>query len=185
MSGFVSPPALAWLRALRIDLGVETEKEPSASHLSLRVYRDSHFSSTAEIASLQRNVFHASIRISARVRGDSGAVAGMFTYMNDSTESDIEILTRDRTNLVHYTNQPTADPDGVTIPAATSALTLPEGLLWTDWNVHRLDWTPWVSAWYINGVHLVNKTYGIPQFPSYLTLNMVCASFGNPSRSWL
>lgn len=36
---------------------------------------------------------YASVRLRARVFGDAGACAGMFTVYDDDNESDIEILT--------------------------------------------------------------------------------------------
>jgi hypothetical protein len=97
----------------------------------------------------------------------------MFTVLNDSTESDIEILTRDPPNYIRYTNQPSVDAEGEVIPGAETDATLPDSAVWTDWNTHRIDWTPRISAWYVNDIFLANKTYGIPKSPSYLTLNMV------------
>lgn len=143
----------------------------SMTELVLRTHRNNGFSSTGEVESTQKNVFHASIRLHARVQGASGAVAGMFTYLNDSQESDIEILTRDPTNLIRYTNQPD-EKDGLTVKQSEVDPTLPDGTDWTDWNTHRLDWTPDVSAWYVNDVFVASNTYGIPSLPSYLTLNM-------------
>jgi hypothetical protein len=97
----------------------------------------------------------------------------MFTYFNDSTESDIEILTRNTTNLVQYTNQPDIDSEGHTIVAAGTTSTLPNNRIWTGWNVYRLDWLPDSSNWYINNIFVTNKTYGVPKYPSYLVMNMV------------
>lgn len=103
----------------------------------------------------------------------------MFTYLNDTCESDIEILTRDPANHIRYTNQPPLGSDGDTVVAAgTTDATLPAGVAWTDWNTHRIDWTPRVSAWYVNDIFVANETYGIPQFPSYLNINMV--SYNTP-----
>ena len=145
--------------------------DPSMTELVLRTHRNSNFSSTAEVESNQRNLFYASIRIRARIHGASGAVAGMFTYLNDSTESDIEILTRDPTNEIRYTNQP-SEKDGLTVKQAEVDATLPDGGVWTDWNTHRLDWTKELSAWYVNDQLAAKNTYGIPSLPSYLTLNL-------------
>jgi beta-glucanase (GH16 family) len=122
---------------------------------------------------LQANIFYASIRIQARVFGNSGAVAGLFTYLNDSTESDIEILTRDPADKIRYTNQPSTNAQGHTIAAAGIDATLPDAVQWTDWTTQRLDWTPSMSAWYANDILVANNTYGIPNLPSYLVLNMV------------
>jgi hypothetical protein len=101
----------------------------------------------------------------------------MFTYLNDSCESDIEILTRDPLNHIRYTNQPDTGPDGWDVPAAGTDATLPDSIVWTDWTTHRIDWTPRISVWYANNIFVSNKTYGIPQFPSYLTINLVCSFF--------
>lgn len=96
---------------------------------------------------------YLSIRVLARVQGQPGAVAGVFTYYNDSTESDIEILTRDPKTSIEYSNQPTVNEAGDAIPGANFNISMPSvgGRLWSDWNVHRLDWLPGISAWYLNG----------------------------------
>jgi hypothetical protein len=41
--------------------------------------------------------------------GNNGAVAGLFYYRNDNNESDIEILTRDESSSIRYSNQPVVD----------------------------------------------------------------------------
>jgi beta-glucanase (GH16 family) len=158
-------------------LTCSAEKNPDdhqITHLALRTNRNKNFSSSGELKSLLKNVYHASIRVNARVRGDPGAVAGLFTYFNDSTESDIEILTRDPATQIHYTNQPSTDAFGHAIVAAESTQLLPHHGVWTDWTRHRLDWLPNLSAWYANDLLLAKTTYGVPQSPSYLTINMVC-----------
>ncbi|RJE26483.1 hypothetical protein PHISCL_01193 [Aspergillus sclerotialis] len=144
----------------------------ATTFLTLRTYRNQQFSSTAEMLGLQRNVFHASIRIYARVHGVPGAVIGMFTYLNDSTESDIEILTRDQINHVRCSNQATIGPDGYTIPGASSDVTLPSPVVWTNWNIYCLDWLPGLSSWYVNESLVLNKTYGVPKLPSCLDINV-------------
>ncbi|XPS71823.1 hypothetical protein M3J09_004000 [Ascochyta lentis] len=82
------------------------------TYLTLRTTRLSKQTQlAAELNYMERDVTHASIRLSGRVRGTSGAVAGFFTYRNDTVESDIEILTRDPASQVRYSNQPTEDPN--------------------------------------------------------------------------
>ncbi|KAK4937715.1 hypothetical protein LTR10_021725 [Elasticomyces elasticus] len=144
----------------------------STSHLTLRAYRTEDFTSTAELENLQRNLLHASIRLHARVRGATGVVAGMFTYLNDSQESDIEILTRDPPNCIRYTNQPSVGSDGYDVPGASTEIELPAPIVWSDWVTHRLDWTSQVSSWYADSQWLLDKEYGIPYLPSYLVLNL-------------
>jgi len=96
----------------------------------------------------------------------------MFIYYDDNNESDIEILTSDPSTHIRYSNQPTVDKGGNLIAAASNDVTLPKDTDWTAWNEHRIDWLPGQSAWYINGVSVVNMTYGVPKKPSSLTLNV-------------
>ena len=123
---------------------------------------------------MNSNFLHASFRVSARVSGSSGAVAGIFTYANDESESDIEILTRDNVTQIRATNQPSEDAQGNAIRDAETQVTLPSnsgGGNWHDWNTYRLDWLPGKSEWFVNGVGVVNKTYGVPGLPSQFLLN--------------
>jgi hypothetical protein len=118
-------------------------------------------------------MLHASIRAYARVRGDSGAVAGMFTYLNDTNESDIEMLTKDPASQIHYTNQPGTANNGVPAVSSGATVQLPNGGVQSDWTVHRLDWLPNLSAWYANDTLLANTTLNVPQLASNLIFNMV------------
>lgn len=108
----------------------------------------------------------------ARVSGAPGAVAGFFTYHDDDTESDIEILTRDPDGYVHYSNQPTADSSGKAIPGSTYNVSIPAGRKWTDWNTYRIDWVAGQSAWYVNGVRRATTKVNVPGAPSVVILNM-------------
>jgi beta-glucanase (GH16 family) len=144
-----------------------------STHLVLRAYRNKDFISSAEVVSKVSNIFHASIRVRARVRGDAGACAGIFTYHDDNNESDIEILTRDPTNHIRYTNQPTSDEDGNEIPGASTDAVMEGGAVWTDWNNHTLSWNANLSSWFLDGALAHTKTHGIPTTPSTLHLNMV------------
>ncbi|KAL4959670.1 glycoside hydrolase family 16 protein [Aspergillus stella-maris] len=150
---------------------IETDEDGS-THLVLRAYRNENFISSAEVESKLSNIYHASIRVRARVRGDAGTCAGIFTYYDDNNESDIEILTRDPTNHIRYTNQPGLDDEGNEIPGASTDAVMGGGAVWTDWNDHRLDWTAELSSWYLNGELVHTKTYGIPSVPSTFILNM-------------
>ncbi|KAL4916786.1 concanavalin A-like lectin/glucanase domain-containing protein [Aspergillus aurantiobrunneus] len=151
---------------------IARDEDTFTTKLVLRAYRNEHFVSSGEIDTKLSNIFHASIRVRARVRGDPGACAGLFTYFDDDNESDIEILTRDATDHIRYTNQPGLDENGNEIPEASSNVVMANGAVWTDWNDHRLDWTPELSAWYLNGELAVTKTYGIPRNPSSFIMNM-------------
>ncbi|KAK0387067.1 hypothetical protein NLU13_5380 [Sarocladium strictum] len=115
-----------------------------------------------------------SMRVSARVTGDSGAVAGIFTYHNDTQESDIEILTRDMGSSVHLTNQPTLDSHDQPIADSTFNQSMPWFKTVDDFSVYRLDWFPnlGVSAWYVDGSLLKSSEVNVPFEASTLMIDM-------------
>lgn len=163
----------------------------------------SDFMSCSQITSQERNLLHASIRARLRVipNGlgnssapsagpraadnaatgssagehpvDAGAVVGLFTYQSDTQESDIEILTHDPVDTVHYSNQPDYDNDAdKPVPGASTQMSLPDGLVYTEWIVHRLDWFDGVVRWWVNDNMVLEKTVNAPSNPSGLILNV-------------
>ena len=118
------------------------------------------------------NVTQASISLSGRVRGASGAVACFFTYYNDTTESDIEMLTRDPSQQMRYSNQPTTDPlTDEDIGGSTFNRSLAHQNV-SSWNVHRLDWVTGLSAWYVNGDLAAETNVNVPGAASMIIMNM-------------
>ena len=100
-----------------------------------------------------------------------GAVAGIFTYFSRHSESDIEILTKDPPNVLHYANQPDWDPaTDLEIPSSHDIVTIPQP--WTTWSTHRLDWQPRISRWCQDGIQQREKTYGVPTDPSLIAMNL-------------
>lgn len=100
-----------------------------------------------------------------------GACAGVFTINPTGGESDIEILTKDPSNIVHYANQPDYDPvTDESIPGASTiaAVRTP----WTEWSTHRLDWFSNLSVWYVDSRMEASKTYKVPDMPSTLVVNL-------------
>ncbi|KAL8714886.1 MAG: hypothetical protein Q9220_001399 [cf. Caloplaca sp. 1 TL-2023] len=148
----------------------------SPVHLTLRTNRLTSFQSTSDLETTELAYLHASMRIRARISGSSGACAGMFTYHSDDQESDIEILTRDDQRTMRATNQPGVDPQGQVIPEASTPINIPSADgsngSWTDWNIYQLNWLPGQSEWFINGIGLVNKTYGVPTEASNFQIKM-------------
>jgi beta-glucanase (GH16 family) len=141
------------------------------THLSLTTsYNDNQ--TGAEIDFASTDVLYASIRAQVRVMGDAGAVAGIFTYHNDTSESDIEIITRDEQSNIHYSNQPTTDDESHVIPGSTFNVTITGNKNWTDWQTYRLDWLPGHTVWYVNGIQTASTTVNVPQEPSSIILNM-------------
>jgi hypothetical protein len=174
-----------------------TSGSESATYLTLRASRLDDFMSIAELESNQKNLLHSSIR--ARMRfipnnllsssptlGSSndttlnsshpvsaGAVAGLFTYYSSTAESDIEILTRDPTDMIRYSNQPDYDAHtDSAIPGASTQSTLPPPKAYTDWIDHRIDWLDGVSRWYVDDELVLEKQMNVPKEASGLILNL-------------
>jgi hypothetical protein len=153
-----------------IYIGQNDDDSDPFTWLTLRTSRLDDFQSAGEIESEQKNLMHASMRMSGRVVGDKGAVAGFFTFFDDTNESDIEILTNDPTDMIRYTNQPALDKDGNEEPDASKA---PSNLAaWDEWQTHRIDWLPKNSYWYLNDKQVAANTYSVPRKESYLVMNM-------------
>lgn len=127
----------------------------------------------AELDFAEYNVTYASIRMSARINGASGAVAAFFTYHDDTNESDIEIPTGGKADEVHYSNQPTADPDTEDpIDGATFNVSMEAHKPTSDWNNYRLDWVPGKSAWYMNGAQSADTEVNVPDTESMIILSL-------------
>jgi beta-glucanase (GH16 family) len=115
-------------------------------------------------------MLYATLRFRARIVGDAGAVAGLFTYADDSDEADVEVLTRLNSSTIYYSTQPSVDKEGNAIPQGSVAVGgLPD---YNDWHDHRIDWLPGVTRWFIDGALARTSTYGPPRKPSGLVMNM-------------
>ncbi|KAL2156028.1 hypothetical protein VTH82DRAFT_772 [Thermothelomyces myriococcoides] len=154
-----------------------TEPNPSSqTYLTLRTQRLRDFQTAAEIESTSTGFQYLSLRMRARTVGAEGAITAVFTYrgsdsLADVQESDLEIRTVDKRNLIHYTNQPAYTDDGDIVPRATRNATMPNGLDWTDWAVHRFDWIPGQTTWYVDDVEVARLTFQVPRDPSSIILN--------------
>ncbi|OIW33522.1 concanavalin A-like lectin/glucanase [Coniochaeta ligniaria NRRL 30616] len=157
---------------------IEKNTDPSPAsktYLTLRTERLPDFQTAAEVESRSKTYHFLSVRMLARTVGSAGAVTAMFTYSGgqgaDVQEADLEVITGDPQGLVHYTNQPSVTSGGDVIPDATQNATLPDGLGWSDWAVHRFDWTPTQSTWYVDGVRTGNISFQVPRDPAQVILN--------------
>lgn len=148
----------------------------SDTFLTLRTKRLPDFQSAAEFQTTTSDYHFVSLRVLARTVGSPGACTAIFTYRDadklaDVQEADIEILTGGPRDLVQYTNQPSYSTDGDTFPEATSNTTMPGDLRWTEWVVHRLDWTPEESIWYVNGEQTARIAFQTPKDPAQIHFN--------------
>lgn len=114
---------------------------------------------------------HAQRRNEKRLLPSVGACVGIFTFFSRTSESDIEILTSDPPNRVHYANQPDYDPiRNIVIPGSQIAADAP--IPWTAWSTYRLDWMPTMSRWYVENQQQASLAYGVPVDPSRLVINL-------------
>jgi hypothetical protein len=151
------------------------------SYLSLNTERvDDKTQDSGEITFKEFNASYASMRVSGRIHGAPGAVAGIFTYLNDTQESDIELFTRAPAQYIQYSNQPSSsgEPDWIDIPGATVNVTMPHAKKYTDWHIHRLDWTPGRSVFFLDDEQLNTTTLHVPVAdpPSGLYIDMWSAN---------
>ncbi|RSL92362.1 hypothetical protein CEP52_013842 [Fusarium oligoseptatum] len=153
---------------------VYMDKPDDEAQLSLYTDRLKNDTQQAgEVYFSQALVDSISLRVYARISGSPGAVAGFFTYFNDTQESDIEVMTRDEENRVHFSNQPTENTTTwTTIPGSTHNLTRSGSM--HDWTVYRLDWLreQKKSAWYIDGELKKESEMNVPVVPSTVYINM-------------
>jgi hypothetical protein len=155
---------------------IESSSSSSSTFLTLRTQRLDEFQTAAEIESASTSFKYLSLRMRARTVGAAGAITAMFTYrgadsLADVQESDLEIRTSDPANLIHYTNQPAYTEGGDVVPDATRNATMPNGLKWSDWATHRMDWTPGSTVWYVDGTEVARIGFQVPRDESNVILN--------------
>ncbi|POR38748.1 Uncharacterized protein TPAR_01063 [Tolypocladium paradoxum] len=150
----------------------------SDTFMTMRTMRLQPFQTAAEFQARDSNYKFLSLRMLARTVGDAGAVSAVFTYRNaeklaDMQEADIEILTRGPRDRIQYTNQPSYTEHGGEgdNPKATRNATMPRDLEWTDWAVHRMDWTPKRSVWYVDGDEVASIEFQVPRDASGININ--------------
>jgi beta-glucanase (GH16 family) len=151
-------------------------KPASKTYMTLRTKRFPTFQSAAEIESVSTAYRFVSLRMLARTIGSPGACTAMFTYrtaeeLTNIQEADLEVRTMDPRNKIQYTNQPSYTVDGKDITEATRNASMPGNLQWSDWAVHRMDWTPDRSTWYVDGQQVASITFQAPKDASRVIFN--------------
>ncbi|KAM3453785.1 hypothetical protein MY3296_003446 [Beauveria thailandica] len=149
----------------------------AVTFLTMRTRRLQDFQTAAEFQTADAGYHFLSLRMRARTVGAPGAVTAMFTYRGAADparvqEADVEILTRGPRSVIQYTNQPSDLPAGRgEIAEATRNATLPAGGAWSDWAVHRLDWTRERSVWYVDGREAASIAFQVPREPAAVNFN--------------
>jgi hypothetical protein len=147
--------------------------------LTLRTARQTMFQSSAEMVTVDPGFQFISMRMMARTIGAPGGCTAMFTYRPAPAdqpgaklqEADLEILTKYPKDTVQCTNQPSIDSEGQMIEPATVNVTLPNQAAWSDWALYRMDWTPHMTTWYVNGIRIANISFQTPTDPARIHLN--------------
>lgn len=131
--------------------------------------------STGEIQTNRADILYGTFRMSAKIPTTPGVCFGFFTYYSDSQETDIEFLTNDTNSkhTVHYTNQPR------TTSASSQEVVVSNDL--TAFNVHRLDWLPTQTMFYLNNKQMRTISLDVPNTPSRMLANVW--SDGDPEWS--
>lgn len=126
-------------------------------------------SGTQKSADMYSNpsMLYGSFRMHAQVTGAAGAVAGFFTYLDAYNEQDIEILTNEADNQIHYT---THDNGGTGNGNPTLNTTI--GASWREYSTHRLDWTSAKASFSSNADAAKELTTAVPTKPCTLSVNM-------------
>jgi len=110
-------------------------------------------------------------RVQQDDNGKGGAVAGFFLYFNDTTETDIELVTNDGLNSVCYTNHPSVDTiTGDVINGTSFKDRLPQP--WTTNQEQRFDWLPEVSRFYQENVLKQEIRKNVPTHEGTIMINM-------------
>ncbi|CRK24993.1 hypothetical protein BN1708_014096 [Verticillium longisporum] len=153
------------------------DASPSDTFLTMRTARLERFQTAAEFESILDSYQHVSIRMHARTIGSPGACTAMFTYRDndaelaDVQEADMEVLTAGPRDRIQYTNQPSFTTQGDDVEGASTNASMPEGVTWSDWAVHRMDWTPGQSTWFVNGAEVAGIKLQAPKNPSRILFN--------------
>ncbi|KAM0230447.1 hypothetical protein ACHAPO_009211 [Fusarium lateritium] len=147
----------------------------SDTWLTMRTARHNGFQTASEFESMVKHQY-VSLRMYARTKGSPGACTAMFTYLAGEDlasvqEADIEVLTKDPPNVIHYTNQPSYTEAGGEVEGAHLGAALPEGITWSTWAKHTLDWTPDTTIWRVNDKELWRNAFQVPRDPATLSFN--------------
>ncbi|KAH6995276.1 concanavalin A-like lectin/glucanase domain-containing protein [Ilyonectria destructans] len=118
------------------------------------------------------SILHLSLRLYARITGAPGACTAFFTYENDTQEADIELLTRNKPDVVGFNTQPTLDIHGKFVPDSHWNMSFPNNITRDSWVNYRMDWVGDQVVWYVNGVHMANTSVNVPVEPSRLSIAM-------------
>ncbi|KAL0941413.1 glycoside hydrolase family 16 protein [Colletotrichum truncatum] len=136
---------------------------------------------SAEVVTVVNNIKYASVRTVAIFSGPAGVCNGIFYYKNDTQETDIEwlsdaaSLSNGGTRKLWFTNQD-ADQNGI---KTYNAVTPPSDATTAE-HEYRLDWTPGLVRWFVDGVQIWNTTSDVPNSAGPWVFN----NWSNGDNGW-
>ncbi|KAF2218312.1 concanavalin A-like lectin/glucanase domain-containing protein, partial [Elsinoe ampelina] len=130
--------------------------------------------SSAEVRTVYRDILYGSVRTVAKASSVPGTCHGFFSYLNDTQETDIEILTSDLSKI-WYTNQALT-----TKTEAKSVDDVAPATMATEFHEYRIDWLKDRVRFYIDGEYRNELTVNVP----YLASGWIWNNWANGNPLW-
>ncbi|KAK8049602.1 glycoside hydrolase family 16 protein [Apiospora phragmitis] len=148
-----------------------TDARPSSqTYLTMRTVRHKNFQSAAEFESVVLDFRYLSNQGLPGRHHRHVHLPPPAQDMSKVQEADLEVRTTDPQYSIQYTNQPSWNDDG-DVPGATQNISDPRHVDWGSWQVHRMDWTPKASNWFVNGKLLSTISFQVPRDGSQVIFN--------------
>ena len=127
----------------------------------------------AEIVSQRDDILYGSFRIGMRTTAVNGTCGAFFSYYNDSSEIDLEFLSKQQTLTTGSVNLVIQSPQNEAlgyVPDTSSDFDLAALSSAPDvgYNEYRFDWLPDRVDFYANSRLLRSMTENIPHFPGHV-----------------
>ncbi|KAI8097941.1 concanavalin A-like lectin/glucanase domain-containing protein [Gilbertella persicaria] len=137
--------------------------------------------SSAAIGTRRKDFLYGTYRARLKISDVPGTVAAFFFYRNDTSEIDIESLSRFKNPYKSYfAIQPQIYEHGVASPLTNEKHNL-EFNPTQDYHEYRFDWVPGSVKFYIDGNLIREMTTNVPNSPGRVLLNHW--TDGNPNFS--
>ncbi|KAI8370952.1 concanavalin A-like lectin/glucanase domain-containing protein [Blakeslea trispora] len=149
----------------------------------LAVERDDHGKySSASIGTKRDDFLYGTFRARLKTSNVPGTVAAFFYYRNNTSEIDIEMLSRLNDPYMSYFS---VQPQVYESNGQASALTNNKHPLnfnpTEDYHTYRFDWTPGSVKFYVDDEFIYEMTTSVPSSPGRILLNHW--TDGNPTFS--
>ncbi|KAI9483227.1 MAG: concanavalin A-like lectin/glucanase domain-containing protein [Benjaminiella poitrasii] len=150
--------------------------------ITLSVNQDTNGKYTSAAIGTKRNDFlYGTYRARLKTTNISGTVAAFFFYRNDTSEIDIESLSRfSNPYKSYFAIQPQIYMNGIASPLTSEKHDLDFNPT-EDYHEYRFDWLPGSVKFYIDNIFVREMTTNVPNAPGRIILNHW--TDGNPNFS--